>query len=146
MIWCIHILVEFSPYCRSILVLQFVLRIIMELWCFRLPICVMFQKIWATCEIGEYLLSTFDPKVNNNAVAPDPLIDERFYKIVPGIDNRSIKYLTANIETLLRERGSPELVSYIAVPSTVHCFWRFYCHCFCRFYCHCCCCWLYVLS
>lgn len=92
----------------------------------------MFQKIWATCEIGEYLLSKVNPKVDNGAKAPDPIIDKRFLKIDPSIDNRHIKYLTANIETLLDKRGIPKLVSYIAVPSTVCCC--------CCFYCRCCCC------
>jgi hypothetical protein len=80
----------------------------------------MFQKIWATCEIGEYLLSKVNPKVDNYGEVPDPIMDERFHKIDPSIDNRGIKYLTANIETLL----PPQLVSYIGVPSTV-------CRCFC---------------
>lgn len=92
----------------------------------------MFQKIWATCEIGEYLLSTVNPKVDNNGEAPDPIIDERFHKIDPSIDNRGIKYLTANIETLLNKKVTPRLVSYVGVPSTVCCC--------CRCYCHCCCC------
>jgi hypothetical protein len=92
----------------------------------------MFQKIWATCEIGEYLLSTVNPKVDNDGEAPDPIIDERFHKIDSSIDNRGIKYLTANIETLLNKRVTPQLVSYIGVPSNVRC-------CCCH-YCHCCCC------
>jgi len=79
----------------------------------------MFQKIWATCEIGEYLLSTVNPKVDNDSEAPDPIIDERFHAIDPNIDNRGIKYLTANIEILLNERVSRRLVGYIGVPSTV---------------------------
>jgi hypothetical protein len=91
----------------------------------------MFQKIWATCEIGEYLLSKVNPEVDNYAEAADPLIDVGFHKIDPSIDNRHIKYLTANIETLLKKRGNPKLVSYFAVPSTVHCFCRFYCRCCC---------------
>jgi hypothetical protein len=77
----------------------------------------MFQKIWATCEIGEYLLSTVNPVVNNDAEAPGPIIDEKFYKIDTSIDNTDIKYLTANIENLLNETVAPQLVSYIAVPS-----------------------------
>ena len=103
----------------------------------------MFQKIWATCEIGEYLLSKVNPKVDNGGEAPDPIIDERYHNIDPSIDNRGIKYLTANMETLLNERVSPRLVSYIGVPSSVCCCC---CCCCCHCYCHCCCCWLYVLS
>lgn len=71
----------------------------------------MFQKIWATCEIGEYLLSTVNPKVDSYAEAPDPIIDERYHKIDPSIDNRSIKYLTANMETLLKKSVAPQPVS-----------------------------------
>lgn len=67
------------------------------------------KKIWATCEIGEYLLSTVNPVVNNDAEAPGPIIDEKFHKIDPSIDNTDIKYLTANIETLLNETVAPQL-------------------------------------
>jgi len=77
--------------------------------------CVMFQKIWATCEIGEYLLSAVNAKVDNDAEVADPIIDERFHKIDSNIDNRGIKYLTENMESPLRERVSPRLVSYIGV-------------------------------
>ena len=57
--------------------------------------------------------------MNNDAEAPGPIIDEKFHKIDPSIDNTDIKYLTANIETLLNETVAPQLVSYIAVPSSV---------------------------
>jgi hypothetical protein len=57
-----------------------------------------------------------NPKVDNDGEAPDPIIHECFHKIDPSIDNRGIKYLTANMETLLKERVTPRLVSYIGVP------------------------------
>ncbi|XP_021942836.1 sister chromatid cohesion protein PDS5 homolog A-B-like isoform X2 [Zootermopsis nevadensis] len=59
------------------------------------------KKIWATCEIGEYLLSTVNPGVNNDAEAPVPILDETFQKIDPNIDNTEIKYLTRNMVKLL---------------------------------------------
>ena len=93
----------------------------------------MFQKIRATSEIGDYLLSKVNPKVDNYGEETDPIIDERFHKIDPSIGNRGIKYLTANIETLLNKRVTPRLVSYIGLPSTVRC-------CCCCCYCCCCCC------
>ena len=96
----------------------------------------MFQKIWTTCEIGEYLLSTVNPKVDIGGETPDPIIDKRFHKIDPSIDNRGIKYLTANMETLQNERVFPQLVSYIGIPSSVCCC----CCCPCHCHCNCCCC------
>jgi hypothetical protein len=80
---------------------------------------VLFQKIWATCEIGEYLLSTVNPGVNNDAEAPVPILDETFQKIDPSINNTEIKYLTRDMEKLLNMTVAPQLVSYIVISSTV---------------------------
>lgn len=79
----------------------------------------MFQKIWATCEIGEYLLSTVNPGVNNDAEAPVPILDETFQKIDPNIDNTEIKYLTRNMVKLLNMTVDSQLVSYIMISSTI---------------------------
>jgi hypothetical protein len=76
----------------------------------------MFQKIWATCEIGEFLLSTVNPAVNNNAEAPVPILDETFHRVDPGINNTEIKYLTADMEKLLNETVVSQLVSYTVIP------------------------------
>jgi hypothetical protein len=86
-------------------------------------IYVTFQKIWATCEIGEYLLSTVNPRVNNNAEAPVPILDETFQKVDPSIDNAEIKFLTSDMEKLLNATVASQLVSYFIISSTFVLFW-----------------------
>jgi hypothetical protein len=78
----------------------------------------MFQKIWAMCEIGEYLLSTVNPIVNNDAEAPVPVLDETFHKMDPSIDNADVKYLTVDMENLLNQTVVSQLVCYIVMSST----------------------------
>lgn len=79
----------------------------------------MFQKIWAMCEIGEYLLSTVNSVVNNDAEVPVPVLDKTFHKMDPSIDNTDVKYLTVNMENLLNETVASQLVCYIVMPSTL---------------------------
>lgn len=79
----------------------------------------MFQKIWAMCEVGEYLLSTVNSVVNNDAEVPVPVLDKTFHKMDPSIDNTAVKYLTVNMENLLNETVASQLVCYIVMPFTL---------------------------
>jgi hypothetical protein len=79
----------------------------------------MFQKIWATCEIAEYLLSTVNPLVDNGAEAPAPILDITFHKLDLSIDNTDVKYLTVNMENLLEKIVTSQLVCYIMIPFTL---------------------------
>ena len=102
----------------------------------------MFQEIWATCEIGEYLLSTVNPKVDKDGEAPDPIIDEEFHKIDPSIDNTGIKYLTANMKTLLEQESGSTAgqlhwttinCSLLLLLCKLSCCWSCCCCCCCCF-------------
>ena len=121
----------------------------------------MFQEIWATCEIGEYLLSTVNPKVDKDGEAPDPIIDEEFHKIDPSIDNTGIKYLTANMKTLLEQESGSTAgqlhwttinCSLLLLLYKLSCCWSWSCCCCCCCCCFpplslslsLCCCWLFM--
>jgi hypothetical protein len=83
---------------------------------------MMFQKIWATCEIGEYLLSTVNPLVNNDAETPVPILDRTFHKLDLSIDNTDVKYLTINMENILEKTVASQLVCYVMMSFTLNSF------------------------
>jgi hypothetical protein len=79
----------------------------------------MFQKIWATCEIAEYVLSTVNPLVDNDAETPTPILEKTFHKLDLSIDNTDVKYLTVNMENLLEQIVASQLVCYVMMPFTL---------------------------
>jgi hypothetical protein len=60
-----------------------------------------------------------NPVVNNDAEAPEPVLDETFHKMDPSIDNTDVKYLTVDLENLLNKTVVSQLVCYIVMPSTL---------------------------